>query len=24
CDRGDSYLSTGVFGEEHFSQGAGI
>ncbi|MFP5584495.1 cysteine synthase B, partial [Salmonella sp. 741265139_PSA] len=24
CDRGDRYLSTGVFGEEHFSQGAGI
>ena len=24
CDRGDLYLSTGVFGEEHFSQGAGI
>ncbi|HGD9122980.1 MULTISPECIES: hypothetical protein, partial [Enterobacteriaceae] len=23
-DRGDRYLSTGVFGEEHFSQGAGI
>ncbi|MCV5640525.1 hypothetical protein, partial [Salmonella enterica] len=22
--RGDRYLSTGVFGEEHFSQGAGI
>lgn len=21
CDRGDRYLSTGVFGEEHFSQG---
>ncbi|MDU3999956.1 hypothetical protein, partial [Salmonella enterica] len=21
---GDRYLSTGVFGEEHFSQGAGI
>ncbi|MCW7187148.1 hypothetical protein OHD60_20300 [Escherichia coli] len=20
CDRGDRYLSTGVFGEEHFSQ----
>ena len=24
CDRGDRYLSTGVFGEEHFTQGAGI
>lgn len=24
CDRGDRYLSTGVFGEEHFSRGAGI
>ena len=24
CDRGDRYLSTGVFGEEHFNQGAGI
>ena len=24
CDRGDRYLSTGVFGVEHFSQGAGI
>lgn len=24
CDRGDRHLSTGVFGEEHFSQGAGI
>ena len=24
CDRGDRYLSTGVFAEEHFSQGAGI
>ena len=24
CDRGDRYLSTGVFGEEHFSQGAVI
>lgn len=24
CDRGDRYLSTGVFGEEHFSQGAGF
>ncbi|MFO5842250.1 hypothetical protein ACLBPJ_28105, partial [Klebsiella pneumoniae] len=23
-DTGDRYLSTGVFGEEHFSQGAGI
>ncbi len=23
CDRGDRYLSTGVFGEEHFSQGGG-
>ncbi len=21
CDRGDRYLSTGVFGEEHFSRG---
>lgn len=24
CDRGDRYLSTGVFGEESYSQGAGI
>ncbi len=24
CDRGDRYLSTGVFGEEHYTQGAGI
>ncbi|STI80873.1 cysteine synthase B [Escherichia coli] len=24
CDRGDRYLSTGVFGEEHFSQGRGF
>lgn len=24
CDRGDRYLSTGVFGEEHFSQGQGF
>lgn len=24
CDRGDRYLSTGVFGEEHFNQGSGI
>jgi cysteine synthase B len=24
CDRGDRYLSTGVFGEEHFNQGLGI
>ncbi|MBK4715528.1 MULTISPECIES: cysteine synthase CysM [Tenebrionibacter/Tenebrionicola group] len=24
CDRGDRYLSTGVFGEESFAQGAGI
>ncbi len=24
CDRGDRYLSTGVFGEENFAQGAGI
>lgn len=24
CDRGDRYLSTGVFGEEHFSRGLGI
>lgn len=24
CDRGDRYLSTGVFGEEHFTRGAGI
>jgi cysteine synthase B len=24
CDRGDRYLSTGVFGEEHIAQGAGI
>ena len=24
CDRGDRYLSTGVFGEESYTQGAGI
>jgi len=24
CDRGDRYLSTGVFGEESYAQGAGI
>jgi cysteine synthase B len=24
CDRGDRYLSTGVFGEESYSQGSGI
>ncbi|WP_130099717.1 cysteine synthase CysM [Siccibacter turicensis] len=24
CDRGDRYLSTGVFGEESYNQGAGI
>lgn len=24
CDRGDRYLSTGVFGEENYSHGAGI
>ena len=24
CDRGDRYVSTGVFGEEHFNQGSGI
>lgn len=24
CDRGDRYLSTGVFGEEHFSRGQGF
>ena len=24
CDRGDRYLSTGVFGEESYVQGAGI
>ena len=24
CDRGDRYLSTGVFGEGSYSQGAGI
>ncbi len=24
CDRGDRYLSTGVFGEEHFSRGRGF
>ncbi len=24
CDRGDRYLSTGVYGEDHFTQGAGI
>ncbi|PWW09483.1 cysteine synthase CysM [Mangrovibacter plantisponsor] len=24
CDRGDRYLSTGVFSEEHYTQGAGI
>lgn len=24
CDRGDRYLSTGVFGEENYAQGAGI
>jgi cysteine synthase B len=24
CDRGDRYLSTGVFGEESYSQGRGF
>lgn len=24
CDRGDRYLSTGVFGEEHFNQDQGF
>ncbi len=24
CDRGDRYLSTGVFGEEHFTRGRGF
>jgi len=24
CDRGDRYLSAGVFGEESYAQGAGI